>query len=76
VSKILLIGIFGMRKNDRTFITTGEAAKMLQVSLSTAMRFFDMGILTGEKHPITKRRRISRESVTSVMEKYGIMMKE
>ncbi len=69
-------GIHKMKKDEKKFVTTGEAAKLLAVSLSTAMRFFDKGILTGEKHPITGFRRIDMESIISLMEKYGMKMSE
>jgi len=49
---------------------------MLGISLSTAMRYFDKGILRGEKHPITNWRYISRKSVLSLMKKYGMKAEE
>ena len=57
-------------------VTTGKAAKMLRISLSTAMRYFDKGILTGEKTPITRQRRINRESVVSLMKEHGMDLED
>ncbi len=65
-----------MKKAEKNFFTTGEVAKLLGVSLSTVMRFFDKGVLTGAKHPITGFRRIEMESVISLMKKYGMETSE
>jgi hypothetical protein len=66
-----------MKKDkDDEYISTGEAGTMLGVSLSTAMRYFDKGILTGEKHPLTNWRSISRKSVLSLMKKYGMKVED
>jgi predicted site-specific integrase-resolvase len=62
-----------MKKDkDDEYISTREAGKMLGISLSTAMRYFDRGILKGKKHPITNWRSVSRRSVLALMKKYGI----
>jgi len=62
-----------MKKDkDDEYISTKEAGKMLGISRSTAMRYFETGILTGKKHPLTNWRYISRESVLSLMKKHGI----
>jgi excisionase family DNA binding protein len=66
-----------MKKDkDIEYISTREAAKMLGISLSTVVRYFDRGILTGEKNPITNRRYVSRETVVSLMEKYGMKVED
>ena len=66
-----------MKKDkDDEYISTSEAGKMLGISLSTAMRYFDKGILTGEKNPITNWRYVSRKSVLSLMRKYGMKVEE
>ena len=54
-------------------ISTREAAKILGIALNTVSRYFDRGILTGEHHPITHYRRISKESVIALMKKYGMI---
>jgi hypothetical protein len=53
-------------------ISTREAGKILGIAMSTVSRYFDRGILTGEHHPITHYRRISKESVIALMKKYGM----
>jgi hypothetical protein len=73
---IFLAGVIGMKNRPKNLITTGEANKMLRVSLSTAMRYFDRGILKGQKTPITNRRYVNRDSVVLLMEKYGIKLDE
>jgi transposase len=54
------------------YISTREAGKMLGISLSTVARYFDKGILTGEKNPITNWRYVGRKSLLSLMQKHGI----
>jgi len=66
-----------MPKNkEDEFISTREAAKMLGISLSSVARYFDKGILIGEKNPITNWRYVSRKSVLSLMKKYGMEAEE
>jgi predicted site-specific integrase-resolvase len=60
------------KAKDDDYISTREAGKMLGISLSTVMRYFDKGILTGEKNPITNWRSVSRRSILALMRKYGI----
>jgi len=40
-------------KRETEYISMKEAAKVLRISYSTAWRYFEEGILIGEKHPIT-----------------------
>ncbi len=56
----------------KEFLTTGEASKLLNISLSTVSRNFDKGVLTGQKNPITGERHISRESLATFMKQYNI----
>ena len=58
--------------SEKRFFTTGETAKLLNISLSTVSRKFDEGILFGKKNPITGERLISRESIVVFMEKYKL----
>ena len=58
------------------YISTIEAAKMLGISYGTVQRYFDKGILTGRKQPITGWRSVSRKSVLALMKKYGMKWKE
>ena len=53
-------------------ISTREAGKILGIGRTTVARYFDRGILTGERHRITGLRRISKESVIALLEKYGM----
>ena len=50
-------------------LTTGEAAKILGISVPTVIRYFGKGILTGWKNPITRRMVIDRESVKALKRK-------
>ena len=66
-----------MKKDkDDEYISTREAGEILGISLSSVARYFDKGILTGRKQPITGWRSVSRKSVLALMEKYGMKWKE
>lgn len=56
----------------KEFLTTGEAARLLNISRSTVSRDFDRGLLQGRKNPITGERLISRDSLISFMKKYKL----
>jgi DNA-binding transcriptional MerR regulator len=56
-------------KKETEYISTGEAARILGVSIFTVQYYFDRGILNGRKHPITGRRSVSIESLLALMEK-------
>ena len=58
----------------KEFLTTREAAKLLNISQSTVSRKFDRGVLFGKKNPITGERFVSRESITAFMKKYNLSM--
>jgi excisionase family DNA binding protein len=58
------------------YISTGEAAKMLGIDRLTVNRYLAKGILAGEKHPITGRCKINKESVLALMEKCGMIREE
>jgi excisionase family DNA binding protein len=66
----------GRIKMPDDFISTGEAAKMLDIGRTTVNRYFAQGVLTGEQHPITNLRRINRASVLALMQKYGMKWQE
>jgi hypothetical protein len=57
--------------NKNSYVSTGEAAKILGVSRSTVSRRFDEGILRGKAHPITGERLIAIETVESFLNKYS-----
>jgi len=56
----------------KDFLTTGEAAKLVEISRSTISRNFDKGIFQGRKNPITGERFISRESLISFLKQYNL----
>jgi len=62
----------GALKMGDGFISIGEAAKMLGIARSSVTRYLAEGILAGEQHPITNLRKIKRESVLALLEKYGM----
>ncbi len=64
------------RKEGTQYISTAEAARMLRISRSTVERYFEKGVLTGEKHPITGWRSVSVKSVLALMKKYGMKWEE
>jgi len=54
------------------FLTTGEAAQLIEISRSTISRNFDKGIFQGKKNPITGERMISRESLINFLKQYNL----
>ena len=54
------------------FLTTGEAAALLNVSRSTVSRYFDQGLIQGEVNRITGQRLVSAESLTAFMKERGL----
>jgi len=56
----------------KKYFTTGEVAKLLDISRSTVMRKFDKGIFRGKKNPITGERMVSRESLDTFMKQYNL----
>jgi hypothetical protein len=67
-----------MKSKRKQGLMTGEVSKMLGrvISQTTVIRFFDQGILTGWKNPITGRRLIDPESVKALAKKSGIDLSE
>lgn len=57
---------------SREFLTTGEAARLVNISRSTISRNFDKGIFQGKKNPITGERMISRESLINFMKQFNL----
>ncbi len=60
-----------MRPKERQGLTTGEVARKLGISQSTAIELFDRGILTGWKHPGTSWRVIDRKSTDALAKLKG-----
>ncbi len=50
-------------------LATGEASKMLGISVYMVVRLFDQGVLTGWKNPATNWRMIDRESIKALAKK-------
>ena len=65
-----------IRKKEDRYISTREAGKMLGIARSTASKYFDLGILTGEQHPLTHERKIDKSSVLGLMKQYGMKWQE
>jgi hypothetical protein len=57
---------------DDKRISTKRASKILGVSVSTVSRWFDQGILTGEKNPLTSWRKISMESIENLLKNFNL----
>jgi len=58
-----------VRPNKRQGLTTGQVSRMLGISRSTVIKFFEQGILTGWKHPLASWRVIDRESIEALAKK-------
>ncbi len=56
----------------KEFLTTGEAAQLVNISRSTISRNFDKGLFQGKKNPITGERMISRESLIAFLKQYNL----
>src|SRR3972149_9379489 len=58
--------------SEKEFLSTGEAAKLINISRSTISRKFDKGVFQGKKNPITGERFISRDSLLAFMKEYNL----
>ncbi len=67
-----------VRLKKKQGLTTGEVSKMLGgvISRSTVIKYFDKGILTGWKHPVTGYRVVDPKSVKALAKKSGIELSE
>ena len=54
---------------EKQGLVTRDVARILGVSIATVIRYFDKGILTGWKNPITRRMVIDLESVKALKRK-------
>ena len=59
-----------MSRHD--YLSTGEAAQLLNVSRSSVSRRFDLGILQGKLNPLTGERLISRDSLLAFMKQHDL----
>jgi CheY-like chemotaxis protein len=67
--------LFLLKERDmssKEFLTTGEAARLVNISRSTISRNFDKGIFQGKKNPITGERMISRESLINFLKQFNL----
>ena len=58
-----------MRSKRKQGLMTGEVSRMLGISRSTVIKFFEQGTLTGWKNPATGWRVIDPESVKTLKRK-------
>ena len=65
-----------MKRTERDWLTTGEAAKFLSCSLQTVIRLFDRGKIEGWKLPGRKFRRISKSYLEEFKKRYGVPANE
>src|SRR5512139_3437413 len=56
----------------KEFFSSGEAARILNISRSTVQRKYDMGVLVGRKNAVTGERFVSRESLMSFMAQHNL----
>lgn len=61
-----------MKKLTKDVFTTGEVAKICNVSLRTVIKWFDKGIISGYIIPGTKDRRIPRNDLMEFMKSHNI----
>ena len=65
-----------MDPKDRAVFTTGEAAKLCNVTIGTVIRWFDAGELKGYKIPGSRDRRIPRGELIAFMKRHGLPLGE
>lgn len=56
----------------KKFFTTGDVAKICEISPKTVINYCESGKLSSEKSPVTNYRRIPRDALVAFMEKYNI----
>ena len=60
---------------DKEVFTTGEVARICNVTIRTVIKWFESGELTGYKIPGSKDRRIPRENLIRFMQRHGLPLK-
>lgn len=65
-----------MDPNERTVFTTGEVARLCNVTIGTVIRWFDTGELPGYKIPGSRDRRITKDALVEFMRKHGMPLGE
>lgn len=58
--------------DGREYLSTGEAARLYDISVSHVVRLFDRGMLEGFRVPGSRFRRISRASLEYLMAYMGV----
>ena len=61
---------------EKQGLVTRDVARILGVSIATVKRYFDQGILTGYKHPVTAWRVVDPKSIKALAKKSGIELSE
>lgn len=59
---------------SKKVLTTGDLARVSNVSLRTAQKWFDMGLLSGYLLPGSKNRRVTAVEVKKFMEENNMPM--
>lgn len=62
----------GIDLAGQKYLTTVEAAKALDISVSTIQRYYDGGKIAGKKHPITRKRLIAEASLKKFAADFGL----
>jgi excisionase family DNA binding protein len=60
---------------DKEVFTTGEVAKICNVTIRTVIKWFESGDLLGYKIPGSKDRRIPRDNLVDFMRRYNIPLR-
>ncbi len=63
-----------MTKKKKKILTTGDVAKVSNVSLRTAQKWFDTGLITGYLLPGSKNRRVSAKEFKQFLEENNMPM--
>jgi len=66
----------GQQFSMKKVFTTGEVARICNVTIRTVIKWFDSGELKGFKIPNSRDRRIPRENLLEFMQKHGIPIQQ
>jgi two-component system response regulator RpaA len=61
-----------MDAEERAVLTTGEVARICNVTIKTVIRWFESGELKGYKIPGSRERRILRENLVEFLKRHGM----
>lgn len=65
-----------MTRTDREVLTTGDVARICNVTIRTVIRWFESGSLSGYKIPGSRERRIPRDKLVEFMQRHGMPLGE